>query len=142
MHACEVWSLLGSQKALTEMQLIESRSFRMLLALPQQTSTKLLYAEWGRLPLSHSWVQQCLKYVDRMISLGDDRLCKLAFLRDKESGLGWNLNLADMLRKAGICMPRDRQPEDLDCKELASKYKDHTILQHSENALFPEVPSK
>ena len=88
---CGVWAIaiVGSKTTLADLEQIEVRFLRMLLGAPHQTSTKLNYAEWGGLPPSHFWFQQCLKYFNRIEPVSNARTCKLAFIADRQCGLGW-----------------------------------------------------
>ena len=125
-YACEAWAIMGAKGLLYDMEKIELRFLKMLLGVPQNTSSKLVYAEFGRLPLPHFWLQQSLKYLGRMLSLDDDRLCKVAFLADSQAQPGWYHGLKDQLRYFGIRLPRTLQ--DVNCKELVSALKDQAIV--------------
>lgn len=59
--------------------------------------------------------------------MDDGRLCKTAFLVDKQYGLGWHLAIYDKLRQVGICLPR--QLDAANFKEIAKSYKDKAISE-------------
>ena len=133
---------LCSYEALEDMERVEIRFLKMLLGVPQNTSSKLVHAEFGRLPLKHCWLQQCIKYLKRFLSLDDNRLCKTAFLADVQSAAGWYHGLSQQLRFSGIRLPRDLL--EIDCDSIAHEIKDQAILHgmsahdgnHLETAYF------
>ena len=132
-YACETWAILGGKAAMRDIERVELRFLKMLLGVPENTSSKLVYAEFGRLPLQYSWLQQCLKYLGRMDSLGNDRLCKAAFVEDGLKGLGWYQGLQDQLRRLNIRLPRFSQ--QIDCKASSHELKDKAILSGMSAAL-------
>ena len=126
LYACEVWAIVGGKQALEDMERVEIRFLKMLLGVPQNTSSKLVHAEFGRLPLKHCWLQQCIKYLKRFLSLDDNRLCKTAFSADVQSAAGWYHGLSRQLRLFGIHLPRDLS--EIDCDSIAHEVKDQAIL--------------
>ena len=62
---------------------------RQSLGVPTTTSTKFVYAEFGKLPLKHSELQSSLQYLSRLQQMDDNRLCKVAFQADMQLGLQW-----------------------------------------------------
>ena len=66
-HACEVLAIVGEKSALAKLERVELSFIRTLLGVPKHTSAKLVLVEWGRLPVSHFWFQQCLKDLNRLI---------------------------------------------------------------------------
>ena len=54
-YACKVWAIVGGKSALQNMERVEIAS--------GYTSSKFVYAEFGRLPLKQFWLQQCIKYL-------------------------------------------------------------------------------
>ena len=88
-YACEVWAPIGGKAALEKLEQVHKKFLRGLLGVPKSTCLKMLYAEFGRLPLQHFWWQQCTNYIQRLHDMDDSRLCKLAFLAECRSGLGW-----------------------------------------------------
>ena len=105
-YCCEIWVILGGKVAMQKLEQVHTQFLRQLLGVPTNTATKLIYAECGKLPLKHSWLQQSLKYLARMQRLDDSRLCKIAFQADMQLGLRWFAGLKDELRQHDIRMPR------------------------------------
>ncbi len=141
-YACEVWASVGGKNALEDLQRVELRFLKMLLGVPPNTSDRLVYAEFGRLPLRHTWAQQSLKYLDRVMRMDEGRLCKAAFLADTEHGLGWLLGLKDMLRSFDVRLPRSL--DEFDLKTTGGELKDKAVVHgmtavrgnHLEEAYF------
>lgn len=74
-YALEVWSVVGHTKAaLDALKSIEVQFLRSMLGVPHTVSTKLVYAEFGRLPIYHFWLQQSLKFCDRFVQMDDTHL--------------------------------------------------------------------
>lgn len=117
----------GSKAVLNQLERVELQFLKSLLGVPQTTSSKLVYAEFGRLPVQHIWLRQSLKYLDRLMQLDDGRLCKSAFLVDIQHGLGWYSGLGNQLRAEGIRVPRRLQ--DVDAQILLRESKDAVILK-------------
>ncbi len=102
-YACEVWAVMdGTKTALEQIERIHVGFFKRLLGVPASTSSRLVYAEFGRLPLSHVWLQQCLKYLKRFHDMEDGKLCKVAFMADRQNGLGWYSGLIVRLLQCNI----------------------------------------
>ena len=127
-YACEVWSVVGNLSALEKLERIHIGFLKKLLGVHNHASAKLTYAEFGRLPLSHQWLQQSLKYMHRMLHMEDDRLCKVAFMADREKGLGWMHGISSQLRAHGQRGPTARRP--LDVHACSKAVKDFVILKH------------
>lgn len=106
-YACEVWVVSGCrQGAIAVLEKVEVHFLRSLLGVQQNTSSKLVYAEFGRLSIRDSWLQQSLTYLQRMHRLGEQRLCKAAYTMDVKKGLGWHLGLCKQLRQFSMHLPR------------------------------------
>ena len=88
-YACEVWAPIASRSALETLEQVQKQFLRKLLGVPKQTCLKMLYAEFGRLPLQHFWWHQCAKYLQRLQAMESSRLCKQAFMAECRSGSGW-----------------------------------------------------
>ena len=58
----------------------------------------------------------------------DDRLCKVAFMADREKGLGWMHGISSQLRAHGQRGPTARRP--LDVHACSKAVKDFVILKH------------
>ena len=123
-YCCEIWVILGGKGALQCLEQVYIQFLRQLLGVPPRTSSKLVYAEFGKLPLKHSWLQQCLRYFSRLQQMNEHRLCKVAFRADMRLGLGWFAGLRDVLREYDICMPRSLENFDLtsSCRALKDKF--------------------
>ena len=88
-YACEVWAPLGGKAALETLEQVHKKFLRGLLGVSKSTCLKMIYAEFGRLPLQHFWWQQCMKYIQRLQDMDGSRLCKLAYVAECRNGLGW-----------------------------------------------------
>ena len=126
-YCCEIWVILGGKGALQCLEQVYIQFLRQLLGVPSRTSSKLVYAEFGTLPLKHGWLQQCLRYLSRLQQMSEHRLCKVAFQADMRLGLGWFAGLKDVLREYDIRIPRSLGELDLvtSCRTL----KDTFILR-------------
>ena len=98
--------ILGTKGALQSLEQVQTQFLRQLLGTSPKAATKFVLAEFGRLPLKHSWLQQCLKYLERFSKMSDDRLVKKVFLADQQLGLSWFSGLKDELREFQMRMPR------------------------------------
>ena len=127
-YACEVWSVVGNLSALEKLERIHIGFLKRLLGVHNGASSKLTYAEFGRLPLRHQWLQQSVKYMHRMLNMEDHRLCKVAFMADREKGLGWMHGISLQLRAYGQRVPTARRPFDVHA--CARAIKDAAILKH------------
>ena len=127
-YCCEIWVILGGKGALRDLEQVYIQFLRQLLGVPTTTPSKLVYAEFGTLPLKHCWLQQCLRYLSRLQQMNEHRLCKVAFEADRLRGLGWLAGLKDVLREYDIRMPRSLQEFDLTSSSRA--LKDKFILQY------------
>ena len=127
-YACEIWSVVGNLSALQKLERIHVGFLKKLLGVHSNASSKLTYAEFGRLPLSHQWLQQSLKYMHRMFELEDQRLCKIAFQADWLKGLGWMHGMSSQLRIHGLRGPTARRP--FDYTSCARAVRDSVILKH------------
>ena len=125
-YCCEVWVILGGQDALQSLEQVQTQFLRQILGVSTRTATKFILAEFGRLPLKHSWLQQCLKYLERFSKMSDDRLCKKVSLADQQLGLSWFAKLKDELRKFDIRIPRSLQ--ECNFASLSRDLKDQFIL--------------
>ena len=126
-YCCEVWVILGGKVAMHKLEQVYTQFLRQLIGVPTNTATKLVYAECGKLPLKHSWLQQSLKYLARMQQMDNTRLCKVAFQTDMQLGLKWYSGLRDELRQHNIRMPRSLAEFCLSTTSRA--LKDSYILQ-------------
>lgn len=124
-YACEIWVALGLS-AMQKLEQVYTRFLRQLLGVPTQTPSKFLYAEFGKLPLEHSWLQQGLRYLSRLQQMDDQRLCKIAFQADVQSS-GWFSGLKGALWKQGIRLPREYAQVDIAAASRA--LKDASILE-------------
>ena len=126
-YASEIWVCLdGSTVAMKNLKRVHTQFLRQLLGVPVSTSSKFILAEFGRLPLQHSWLQQSLKYLSRFQQMDESRLCKVAFLTDVQKGLGWFQGLRDELRlHHNICIPRT--PADFNFTNSSRALKDSYI---------------
>ena len=84
-----------------------------------------MYAEIGRLPVQHFWLQQSLKYLGRFVQMDNTRLCKAAFLSDTQHNLGWYINIGQQLRAAQFCVPRHLH--ELGVPEIQRKLFDKSV---------------
>lgn len=107
---------------------VHTQFLRQLLGVPISTPNKFILAEFGRLPLKHSWLQQSLKYLSRLQQMDEGRLCKVAFSADTQLGLGWFQGLRDELRRQH-CISIARTPADFDSLSSSHALKDSFILQ-------------
>lgn len=53
-YCCEIWVILGGKGALQSLEQVHIQFLRQLLGVPLNTSSKLVYAEFGTLSLKHS----------------------------------------------------------------------------------------
>ena len=99
-----------------------------LLGVPAKTSSKMLYAEFGRLPLRCMWLQQSMAYLGRLMQMDGQRLCKAAFEVDRRRGLGWHAKLLQELRQSfDIRLPS--RSSDCDFVQVNRAIKDAYILK-------------
>ena len=127
-YCCEIWALLGGKAATDMMEKMHTCFLRQLLGVPSNTSSKMLYAEFGRLPLQCSWLKQFLFYLQRLQNMDTGTLCREAFDTDVQKGLGWYHCLSQQLRQQyNIRLPRLTQ----ECKlgRVASLVQDKEIAQ-------------
>ena len=120
-YCCEVWVSLGSKAAMQQLERVHTQFLRQILGVPIANPTKFVYAEFGQLPLKHSWLQQGLKYLSRLQQMDDSRLCKVAFQADLHLGLQWFSGIRDELRLHDIRMPRSLADFDLTATSRALK---------------------
>ena len=125
-YACEIWGVLGGKSALDNMEKLYTGFLKQLLGVPVTTSTRLVYAEFGRLPIRHFWLQQGLKYMNRLLKMDDTRLCKIAFLADRQGGLGWFAGISDQIRPYGVRQPGTRH--NYDHAACTKQIRDREIL--------------
>ena len=59
-YCCEIWAVLGGKSATDMLEKVHIEFSRQLLGVPTNTSSKMLYAEFSRLPLRTMWMKQCL----------------------------------------------------------------------------------
>ena len=105
-YACELWSVVvGGKTAMQQLEQVHIGFLRRLLGVPVSTTKKLIYAEFGRLPLKHFWWKQTARYTQRMHELDDGRLCKTAFVAECRRGGAWFKGLHARCEKLGICPP-------------------------------------
>ena len=126
-YCCEVWVSIGGKVAMQQLERVYTQFLRQILGVPTTTPTKFVYAEFGKLPLKHSWLQQGLKYLCRMQQMDDSRLCKVAFRADVQLGLQWFSGIKDELRLHDIRLPRSLA--DFDLAATSRALKDSFILQ-------------
>lgn len=124
-YACEVCE--GNLSALDKLEKIHTGFLKKLLGVHNNASAKLTYAEFGRLPLSHQWLQQSMKYMHRLLHMQEHRLCKVAFMADREKGLGWMHGISSQLHALGQRDPTARRPFDV--QATARAVKDVVILK-------------
>ena len=74
-YSCELWALAGGAVAMKQLEKVHLTFLKKLLGVPDQTTTKMVYAECERMPLKLFWWKQCMKYLKRMNELEDCRLC-------------------------------------------------------------------
>jgi hypothetical protein len=125
-YCCEVWLIFGTKGALQSLEQVQTQFLRQLLGASPKAATKFVRAEFGRLPLKFSWLQQCLKYLQRFSKMSDHRLVKKVFLADQQLGLGWFSGLKDELREFQLRMPRCLT--DWDFAASLRELKDKSIL--------------
>ena len=111
-YACEVWAPIAGAKALQQLEQVHKQFLRRLLGVPNSTCLKMLYAEFGRLPLEQFWWQQCMKYIERLHSMEDSRLCKLAFMAECRNNLGWWKKIGMRCTKLGMLPPTPESDYD------------------------------
>ena len=67
------WVSLGGKVAMQQLEQVYTLQFlRQFLGVPTTTSTKFVYAEFGKLPLKHSWLQSSFTYLacNRWMKIG------------------------------------------------------------------------
>ena len=128
-YASEILVILGGKVALQSLERVHVQFLRQLLGVPISTSTKFILAEFGRLPLKHSWLQNSLKYLSRLQKMDEGRLCKLAFSADMQNGKGWFYKLKDELREGHGIGISARALADFDLVTSSRALKDSFILQ-------------
>ena len=128
-YCCEVWVILGAKGILHRLEQVHTQFLRQLLGVPISTPTKFVYAEFGKLPLSHSWLQQSVRYLSRLVKMDEHRLCKIALQADAQLGFryGWLSGLKAELLKHDIRISRTLAEFDLAGTSRA--LKDSYILQ-------------
>ena len=126
-YCCEVWVSLGGKVAMQKLEQVYTQFLRQILGVPPTTPTKFVYAELGKLPLKHSWLQQSLKYLARLQQMDEGRLCKVAFQADMQTGLQWLSGIRDELRVHNIRMPRSLA--DFNLVATSRALKDSFILK-------------
>ena len=127
-YCCEIWALLGSNAAFDMMEKVHTSFLRQLLGVPTNTSSKMLYAEFGRLPLRCMWMKQCLFYLQRLSKLHSDCMITAALDADVQKGLGWYHGLSQQLRQRyDLRLPRI----DRECNfaSIANLVQDREIAQ-------------
>ena len=112
-YSCELWALAGGEVAMKQLEKVHLTFLKKLLGVPDQTTTKMVYAECGRMPLKHFWWKQCMKYLHRMHELEDTRLCKVAFLADYRNHTAWRKGLEKRCQKLDIAPPTPGQEFDI-----------------------------
>ena len=115
-----------------QLEKVQISFLRQMLGVTTSTSTKLIYAEFGRLPLQNMWLQQCISYLERLKGLDEGRLYRAAFDADVAHGLGWYDGLASKLRAHAVHLPRRGQECDL--TKIAAAVQDKIIYK----AMTPE----
>ena len=60
-YCCEVWVILGGKEAMHSLEQVHCQFLRQILGVSPSTPSKFIYAEFGTLPMKHSWLQQCLQ---------------------------------------------------------------------------------
>ncbi|MGV2337609.1 MAG UNVERIFIED_CONTAM: hypothetical protein LVR18_27195 [Planctomycetaceae bacterium] len=79
-YGCEVWGVDVLDQPDSAPERVHRWLCRRLLGLPQGASSAVALAELGRWPLHVHWVQQLVRFWNRMIELqGSERLVSLAF---------------------------------------------------------------
>ena len=126
-YGCEVWAIIGGKTAIEQLERVQLSFLRQLLGLPTRTSSKLIYAEFGRLPVHSMWLQQSLSYLQHLQNLGQHRLCRAVYDADVAQGLGWYDGLISQLRSHGVRLPRRGQ--DCDLSKIAAAVRDKIILK-------------
>ena len=126
-YCSEIWVILGGKVAIQKLEQVYTQFLRQILGVPTTTPTKFVYAEFGKLPLKHSWLQQSLKYLSRLQQMDENRLCKMAFKADMKLGLQWLSGIKDELRHHDIRLPRSLI--DFDLASTSRALKDSFILK-------------
>ena len=121
-YACELWSVIvGSKTAMKQLEQVHIGFLRRLLGVPVSTTKKLIYAEFGRLPLKHFWWAQSARYAQRMHELDESRLCKVAFVAECRRGGAWITGFQQRCEKMGTCPPTVDEAFDAHAAIAASK---------------------
>lgn len=104
-YACELWAAVGSATALKQLEQVHRMFLRGLLGLPENTVSKMIYAEFGRTPLKHFWWKQCMNYLKRLHAMDNSRLCKVAFMAACRTNTSWRRGLDQRFAKLGMERP-------------------------------------
>ena len=134
-YACEVWAVTGNTTALKQLEQVHKTFLRSLLGLPENTTAKFVYAEFGRTPLKHFWWKQCMKYLQRLHSMEDTRLCKLALVAACSNNTSWRKGLDQRFAKLDIEPPALGEEFDPSAAIAASQsmYTDWTMNPDPDN---------
>ena len=124
-YTSEIWTIVGGKSAIDSMERLHTGFLKRLLGVPSNTCTNMLYAEFGRLPITHFCLQQSLRYLERLIHLDDSRLCKKAFFADAQDGLGWWKGMAEKLHEHGLEAPR--LGEEIDFGVASKQLERHSV---------------
>ena len=119
-YACEIWMPIAGKAALEKLEQLHKGFLRSMLGLPSNVTSKLVYAEFARAPLKdHCW-KQCMKYLERLHSMEDSRLCKLAYLTACRHNTAWRRGIEGRLQKLAIPPPPPHEEYDAKATIAAS----------------------
>ena len=104
-YACEVWVPLGGKDAIKKLEQVHVSFLKGLLGVPVNTTSKIVYAEFARAPLKHFCWKQCMKYLERLHAMDDNRLTKIAFLCMCREKTKWRCGVDARLQKLAIPPP-------------------------------------
>ena len=77
-YACEVWAV--DPKAVDKAEKLHRHFLKQLLGIRNSTSSMIVLAELGRLPVGLHFWQQILRFHNRAVQMPNNRLVKLALL--------------------------------------------------------------
>lgn len=112
-YCCEVWSVLGCNTALAELERVQVGFLKVLLGVQVQTKTLHVMAEFGRYPLKLAWQSQATRYLERLEAMPTDRVLKHAFIADCRlpASVSWHAKLTTQLHDFLVPAPSQDNPE-------------------------------
>lgn len=112
-YCCEVWSVLGNDTALAELERVQVGFLKFLLGVQMHTKTTHIMAEFGRYPLKLMWQSQSARYLQHLEDLPPDRVLKQAFYADRRlpAAASWHARLTVQLHDHLVHTPTDTDPK-------------------------------